>query len=55
MITRNTGDPQQFLQDGERYPYEFDIQKAKRWLGERYLCHSPINRRSTWQKPQPAQ
>ena len=28
---------------------------ALRWLGEKYLCHKPINRRDIWQKPQPAQ
>lgn len=43
VIKRNTGNPQQFLQDGESYPYQFDVQRAIRWLGERYLLAAPIN------------
>ena len=30
--------------DAERR-YLDSVEAAKRWLGERYLCHEPINRR----------
>jgi hypothetical protein len=44
MITRNTGNLNQFLMDGEEFPYQRDIQSAMRWLGDRYLCHKPLGR-----------
>jgi len=29
----------------EEAPYQEAIEAAKRWLGRRYLCHQPINRK----------
>lgn len=31
--------------DGKQHPYADSIDAAKRWLGDRYLCHEPINKR----------
>jgi hypothetical protein len=42
VITRNTGNPAQFLQDGEKFPYQFDVQKAIKWLGDRWLLAKPV-------------
>ena len=44
MITRNSGNPQQFLQEGEEFPYQYDVLAAIRWLGNRYQLNKPVRR-----------
>jgi hypothetical protein len=30
----------------EEFPYQIRIESAKRWLGDRYVCAKPINKRA---------